>query len=374
MLSEKRRWILPLAAVLAMTPAFASATDAPLATRDSPVRIAVPSAASLLRFYPAQLASSPRGVVEERDVWLAKVQGLMANAPSLLQQSLLNSRSAQEFSANVALLQQMQDGMVKQRGADLDVAARQSTTEKLGAATNSDLVYTAVSPCRIMDSRFATAPSGVQGPLAGGTLYHVPGFITAGQNWGQYGGTGGSDCGLNSSVGANIRGVAVVITILAPNFDAFLGVASDNDLPTVLSNVALNYTRGQGLSTMYVVPQTASNTIYFAMPPELSANLIFDVVGYFAVSQASALDCTTVESAVSNVAAGTNFVVTAPACPAGYTKTGATFRNTTTFSNAFVINNFFDDGTGFFACQGTNQTAGTVSVKCGQVCCRVQGR
>jgi hypothetical protein len=74
----------------------------------------VPSAAPLLRFYPSRLASTPTGAVEDRDVWLAKVQGLMASAPPMLQQSLLQSQTPWEFSANVALLQQMQEGTLKQ--------------------------------------------------------------------------------------------------------------------------------------------------------------------------------------------------------------------------------------------------------------------
>ena len=161
----------------------------------------------------------------------------------------------------------------------------------LGISGPSDLVYTALSPCRIMDTRFASGASGVQGPIVGNTLYSIPGYITTGQNWGAYGQLAPlSDCGLNSDVGGNIWAVAIVITILNPDFDAYLGVSSSSSLSTVLSKVALNFTHGQGLSTMYIVEQN-SNNIRFAMPAGLHANLIFDVVGYFANAQASALDC-----------------------------------------------------------------------------------
>ncbi len=143
-----------------------------------------------------------------------------------------------------------------------------------------------------MDSRNATVASGVHGPLVGNQLYHLDGYIAAGSNWGRFGGNATSDCGLNSTVGPNIWAVAIVITILNPNFDAFLGVGDNNTLASTLSTVALNYTHGQGLSTLYIVPQTVSgNTIYFAMPAQLSANIIFDVVGYFAVSEATAFQC-----------------------------------------------------------------------------------
>ncbi len=105
------------------------------------------------------------------------------------------------------------------------------------------LVYKPLEPCRIMDTRSATLASGVQGPIAGNSLKTLPGFVTAGQNWGQYGGSAASDCGLTSPPGASINAVALVATILNPNFDAYLGISDVNDLSTVLSNVALELHR-----------------------------------------------------------------------------------------------------------------------------------
>src|SRR5207342_619451 len=114
--------------------------------------------------------------------------------------------------------------------------------------------------------------------------YFIPGYVTTGSDWGTYGQIAPlSDCGLNDTYGSTIWAVAIVITILNPNFDAFLGVDDSSTLATTLKHVALNFTHGQGLSTMYIVPQEA-NTISFAMPAGLSAQLIFDVVGFFHVS------------------------------------------------------------------------------------------
>src|ERR1700694_3133373 len=103
-----------------------------------------------------------------------------------------------------------------------------------------------------MDTRNATAGSGVQGPIAGGSLKQIPGFITAGSNWSIYGQTGTlSDCGLTDVPGTFIKGIALVVTILNPAFDAFLGLGDVADLNATLSTVALNYTHGQGVSTTY---------------------------------------------------------------------------------------------------------------------------
>ena len=104
---------LAAAAVIALAVAANVAVAQPAAAQRSPAQ-AVPSAAPLLRFYPTQLASTPIGAVEDQDVWLAKIQGLMAGAPPLLQHSLLQSQTAREFASNVALLQQMQERSVQQ--------------------------------------------------------------------------------------------------------------------------------------------------------------------------------------------------------------------------------------------------------------------
>ena len=303
--------------------------------------------------------------------WLAKVQGLLAAAPSLLQQSLLASQTAQEFAANVALLQQMQEGILKQSALDMRSQAKSGLMKEKALGDASNLVYKPLEPCRLMDTRNATG-GGVIGPLSGGTLYDIPGFITTGGNWGLYGGNGSSDCGLTNPPGTFIHGVAIVITILAPNFDAFLGVGDVNNLATTLSTVALNYTHGQGLSTMYIVPQDQSNTIYFALPAGLSANIIFDVVGYFAVSDATALQCTTQASAPMIVAASSGGSVTSPACGAGYTLSGGSC-DSDSFSMTLVSHEASGGNTSWF-CSANNTGGASAHLTATANCCQVPGK
>ena len=184
-----------------------------------------------------------------------------------------------------------------------------------------------------------------------------------------------SDCGLDSLVGSEIWAVAIVITILNPNFDAYLGVSDSSNLATVLSKVALNYTRGQGLSTLYIVPQTSGNTIFFAMPTGLSAHLIFDVVGYFATSQATALECVTTHTQVSQPN-GFNSYFSSPACPAGYTLTGGGAEYTGQFPVNWYKNG--PESAGNLENQwtaGQNNVSGVTNT--GHVygrCCRIPGR
>jgi len=342
--------------------------------------------AALEQFYPTPLASSPVGVVEDQAVWTAKVQGLIANAPQWLQQNVLSSQTKEEFVANLALLEQMQKGTLEQgagavkalaKAGKLGTKAGTLQPEALDPSSplgggNGDLVYTALTPCRIMDSR--TGGGGLSNPLAGNHLYSIPGWIAT--NWGLYGGNAGSNCGLTNPPGNNIWAVAIVITILNPNADAFLGVSDSGTLATVLSSVALNFTHGQGLSSTYIVPQTvAGNNIFFAMPAGLTANLIFDVVGYFAVSEATALQCTYPSVAGSgSIAAGAVALIATPTCPAGYTKTGAGCYGDAVIGGVQMVEvsvNAFSD------CIWRNDSGATqagTNYHAETACCRVPGR
>jgi len=331
-----------------------------------------PDASALMAFYGVSLATSPVGAVEDKAVWLAKVQGLIAQAPAWLQQNILASKTKAEFAANLAILESMQKGTLESAAsavkavaaASANVSAKGLGPSGLGARNN--LVYTALAPCRIMDTRNASFASGVQGPILGNVLKSIHGYIAPGLNWGEYGGTAASDCGLNSYAGFSINAIAIVITILDPNFSAYLGVSDSSNLSTVLSSVALNYTAGQGLSTLYIVPQNV-NTIYFAMPTGLSANIIFDVVGYFATSEATALDCTTVTSTSAFLG------LVAVACPAGRTLSGGGCQSNSIYDHTYQA---FPSASDTFSCgffPETSHTIGSTLTAYG-LCCRVPGR
>ena len=260
--------------------------------------------------------------------------------------------------------------VVASRGDKAPAVERNVAGPNLGSGP-ADTVFTYLEPCRIMDTRSATVASGVRGPLVGNQLYQLHGFLPAGevQNWGDYGGNATSDCGLNSTIGANIWALAIVITILNPNFDAYLGVGDKNTLAATLSTVALNYTHGQGLSTQYIVPQGIINTIYFAMPAQLSANIIFDVVGYFAVSQATKLECVDLYSDTLSIEAGGHTYVDSPSCNAGYQLTSGSC-----VAGNFNVNLMLSSLTTVQACGFDNRNAFGSTIFASARCCRVPGR
>jgi hypothetical protein len=241
------------------------------------------------------------------------------------------------------------------------------------APAGPSIVYKPLQPCRIMDTRIATLGSGVQGPINGNSLFHIPGFVAAGSNWSQYGGATviPSDCGLTNPPGGAIHALALVITILNPNYDAYLGVSDINDLTTTLSTVALNYTRGQGLSTMYLVPQASSNSIYFALPAQVTADLLFDVVGYSVLPDATPLQCTTQSSVPTTIAAsGGSGTVTSPACGAGSTLTSGSCDGD---SPSMSLSRDKASGQAWL-CAATNSGSSAAHLTATANCCRVPGK
>ena len=236
------------------------------------------------------------------------------------------------------------------------------------------IVYTPLEPCRIMDTRNATPGSGVQGPILGNTLYQIPGFVGLGSHWAPYGGNGSADCGLTNPPGVDIHAVAVVITILNPNFGAFVGVSDADALTTVLSNVALNFTQGQGLSTLYIVPQIANHNIYFALPAQLSVQLIFDVVGYYTLSDATTLQCTQQTSAPTAIAgSGGTGTATSPPCGAGYTLTSGSC-DSDIFGPALYKHERSEASGNTWMCAAINRAGVAGHLTATANCCRVRGK
>ena len=90
-----------------------TASAAAVPSNDDPDVLAAANAATLLQFYPTPLATSPVGATEDKAVWLAKVRGLIDDAPPMLQQSMLASTTQKQFAANLALLQQLQKGTLE---------------------------------------------------------------------------------------------------------------------------------------------------------------------------------------------------------------------------------------------------------------------
>jgi hypothetical protein len=107
------------------------------------------------------------------------------------------------------------------------------------------------------------------------------------------------------------------------------------------------------------------------MPASLSAQLIFDVVGYFVLPDATALQCTTVSSSPVMIGMGTSGNATSPACSAGYTLTSGSCDSTS--STMKLVSDKASGLNTTWSCTVNNPgAAGNLTARAN--CCRVPGK
>lgn len=240
--------------------------------------------------------------------------------------------------------------------------------------TQADLVFTPITPCRIIDTRAAG------GPIAAATTrdFRVTGSGFAGQ-----GGVAGS-CGV-----PNGPATAVVLNIVA------VAPAGAGDLrltpfgtavPTAsIINYALpgsGLNVANGLVAPICNPATTTCTGDFTIMADGSAvQVVADVMGYFAAPVATALDCTNVTLAgtgTGNVANNTEFdFSSAAACAAGYAAVSIACEYAGASPAGLALTQVGAPGSLFYACIWRNQTGGALSGSTFNThtrCCRVPGR
>jgi Chaperone of endosialidase len=146
-------------------------------------------------------------------------------------------------------------------------------------APDEDLIYTPIAPCRIVDTRSASA-AGIPNPMLGNVAYGIKSF--SGTGFASYGGSA-TDCALPNigEVRAIVANVIGLQQAGLPNFTAYVSVGGSNVLPTLLSNAALNFNALQGANATVVIPTNATGNLYMAMPTGLRGNFIVEVSGYF---------------------------------------------------------------------------------------------
>ncbi len=191
--------------------------------------------------------------------------------------------------------------------APSDPSAQAPEPEMLGDL-GDDLVFTPVTPCRIVDTRYAAAGA----ILAGQTRY----FDMDGSNFSTQGGYSGS-CGIPYGVA---RAVAMTITVAGPGGPGHFRLWGGGSMP---NSSVLNYMAGDTLANTTVTPVVPGVGNDFSLYSVATAHAIIDVVGYYAAPVATPLECTTAStSASAPVGQWTSIVAT---CPSGATPTGGGF-------------------------------------------------
>jgi hypothetical protein len=237
-------------------------------------------------------------------------------------------------------------------------AVRPETLAKALGSAAFDLVYTPVTPCRILDTRVAG------GPLGGGFSRDFNAMVGSGGNFGSQGGSA-TDCGM---VAAGQAAVVINLTVVTPTGGGFATAYPFGTTRPLASSV--NYTAGAIVNNTVVVKvPTPLTTKDFTIYSFATADFVADIVGYYAPPQATALDCTTVAGNPTNVAAGAYTSLPTLFCPTSYTPTGLAIS---AGENVLVADSYTSGNAGQIFVRSLSVNAQNVTAKL--TCCRVPGR
>lgn len=222
---------------------------------------------------------------------------------------------------------------------------------------NQDLVYTPIQPCRIVDTRSTAA-----GQIAASSSRS---FVAI--NSSNFTGQGGSatNCG---TFGLSATAVALNVTAVTPVANGFTTVYPFNTTRPLSSNI--NYFAG--ITAANGVIATIPNptvTFDFTIFSDAQSHYVVDILGYFAPPLATALDCTTVSSASTNVPAGAYMSLPIINCPATYTPTSLSIS---AGENVLVADSYTAGQAGQVFVRSLSANTNAVTAKMN--CCRVPGR
>jgi hypothetical protein len=240
--------------------------------------VAQASSSHLLGFFPAGASQLlPKSALDDKASWLARVNGLLAGAPETLQQSLLTSRDAKDFSTNLRLLRAVDSlafGEMKSSFLDTRTAARAGERAKFGS---SDLVYRPIASCRIYDSRSAQVATGSRGPLLGNTAYNFKIYTTT--NFSAY--NPGTTTNCNIPANSAIDAIVLQVNVLSANINSYLSVGDSATASTLLQTASMQYRVPGEISSTIVARATDFDNMFIAFPVGFSGQVTIEAVGYF---------------------------------------------------------------------------------------------
>jgi hypothetical protein len=341
----------------------------------SSAREAVPVAKAL----KATLTANERGqlagrFVQKWGVYVTQVYGVDVN--SWAQRMVATFVNADPVNFQRALQRSTYEGAM----ATLDGAGHKLSDDKVITAlatssgttitpaalgdTTKDLVFTAIEPCRIVDTRGTGA-----GAIAAGTNrgFYVWGFA----NFTAQGGAA-TDCGLT---GQSPEAVVVNLTAVAPSQTGYATVYPASGTQPLAAS--LIYPAGEVLSNAVVVKLGTSGLNDFRIFSERTAQYVVDIVGYYDAPYATALDCVNVFNDTTTVVPVGGFTNVADAdiaaCPAAYNGVAYIWQYQSGTGGISVWNNVYGTTIGLshapYNGSGTN-----IGLEMGRRCCRVPGR
>lgn len=349
---------LPLALAVAGAPAFAAAGPMSPAERGAATRAfvkkwgpyvqhveGIPARTWAMRMVPTFTAADPDNLRRalERDTLEGALAELVGRGQRLDDEDVIDARAAE----GVPSARKVQEAAIQALGS-----------------TTSDLVYTAVTPCRVVDTRVA---GGVI--AANSSRNFVVVSISSGTGFAFQGGSS-TDCNV-AAIGASA--VALNVTAVQPANVGFATVWKSGETRPLAA--AITYNAGQLISNLVVtgIPNPLGLTDV-SLYSSAQSHYVVDIVGYFSPPQATSFDCTSTSVQSFTINAGTINFFNNPTCPAGY-------RATTPYCWT-ASGGVYSQGSGYNAnaagnatfCSWQNTTASNQTVFGGNVCCRVPGK
>ena len=227
---------------------------------------------------------------------------------------------------------------------------------------NFDLVFFPMGPCRIADSRIATA-----GILSNGVARGYKNFSDVGQ---------GGDAGCNVGTPGILSGSdgSIAMNIAATTVS---GTGNLNARPVGASNTvsSLNFNPSQDISNATTIKMTGGGAAFdFEILPTVNGipgtvDVVIDLLGFYVPNEPTALECTTTGPATTNSSITGLVTLGAPACAAGYTRTG-TFCGSVQSTGADLQS---IGVSGSFNCEWNQTVATPHNYQARSQCCRVPG-
>ncbi|KRD80302.1 hypothetical protein ASE43_05400 [Lysobacter sp. Root983] len=281
---------------------------------------------------------------EDIGTWAKEMGPVFAKAPMSALQSAANASS---FDAmNTALL-----------GPQVAKAGPEITPNALGDAA-TDLVFVPISPCRLFDTRLAG------GAIAANTVRSFDVTAVA-----DYSFQGGAASNCNGAGAAGSFAAAVInFTTVTPSAAGYITAFPFGATQPLAATV--NYGGGDirgNLATVALDQGSSANEL--SVYSFAQTHLVGDIIGYFINPQATALDCTRVQTSYNLTASGT-LNAPSPACPVGYTMTGGDCYSAS-YSGRVVSS--YPNGLVHY-CSWANESAVAMNVVAFADCCRVPGR
>lgn len=329
------------------------------------IALAAPAAAGVYYAVSATSGLAPEsmraemahGIVDEWGPYVETKYGVPAGEwarrmePTLLGadiQNLENAASAADFEHMTLALM----------GSPSASARGLSGPTALGNA-GSDLVYTPIAPCRIVDSR-----------LAGGQIPAKQSHSFLGTTSTSFAGQGGS--ATNCSIPANASVLTAKITatnVLTPGY--FTVYPSNEALPLASS---LNYQPGVNTSNeTHIKLCRPGCATQFSVYSDYAADVVIDVNGYYMEPEATALDCTVAtQSGTLDLLAGIQ--PRQVQCPSGYTATGGGCGGPLGISVSNSKPSVTSGRPSGWQCDLVGSLLSVVAYEVNATCCRVPGR